>query len=303
MNLAHLEYFEAAAKDGSFSRAAKRLFVAPQTISTAVAALERAWGFALFDRRASSIELTEAGAAMLEHVAAVLGDLEHMEACARRLRDTAERVVTFSYASASIPDEGNGLSLADLERYRVAHKDTTLNVFELTGDACIDAVISHRADMAFVAADSVPDQLESACVSRGSFLVAVSGKNPLARLDEISFADLRAVPIFAPPDLNLTFSYTTKRCRAYGFEPRFASMPFSVDNARSFIRENRGVSFTPRFFAEDDRYREGLDAVFLPLAAHDEFSLPLRLVWPKGVAEGSASAELRDYILERFGAA
>ena len=65
MNLAHLHYFNAAARNGSFSQAAKQLFVAPQTISTAVAALEREWGLSLFDRKASGIELTGAGAAML----------------------------------------------------------------------------------------------------------------------------------------------------------------------------------------------------------------------------------------------
>lgn len=301
MNLAHLHYFYAAARNGSFSQAAKQLFVTPQTISTAVAALEREWGFSLFDRKASGIELTGAGAAMLDQVAVVIEDLEGLAVRARQTRGAASETVTFAYASASLPNEGGPLSLADLERFRIAHPHISLNVFELTSDACIEAVAGHQAHLAFAAASSIPAEVESACISRGSFLVGVSRKHPLANRDALSFADLEGVSIFAPPDLNLTYSRITERCRAYGFEPRFSTMPFSVDNAREFVKENRGVSFTPRFFAEDERYSEGLNAVFLPLAAKDDFSLPLRLVWRKGVA-ADASAELRDFILKRFGA-
>lgn len=301
MNLAHLHYFYAAARNGSFSQAAKQLFVAPQTISTAVAALEREWGLSLFDRKASGIELTGAGAAMLDQVAVVIEDLEALAARARQTRAAASETVTFAYASASLPSEGGPLSLADLERFRIAHPHVSLNVFELTSDACVEAVASHQAHLAFAAASSAPANVESACIARGSFLVGVSRNHPLANRKALSFADLEDVPIFAPPDLNLTYTRITERCRSYGFEPRFSTMPFSADNAREFVKGNRGVSFTPRFFAEDERYGESLNAAFLPLIAKDDFSLPLYLVWRKGVA-ADASAELRDFILKRFGA-
>ena len=300
MNLAHLQYFDAAARSGSFSHAAKRLFVTPQTISTAVAALEREWGFPVFDRKPSGIELTAGGAAMLEKAASVLEDMEALAACARQTRDAGSETVTFAYASASLPQEGGALSLADLERFRAAHPRAALNLFELTSDACVKAVASHQASLAFAAASSAPADVESACVSHGTFLVGVSRRHALALRSALSFADLEGVPIFAPPDLNITYTRITERCRAYGFEPRFSPTPFSVENAREFVKENRGVSFTPRFFAEDERFVEDLDAVFLPLEPRDDFSLPLRLVWRRGIA--GASAELRDFVLERFGA-
>ena len=302
MNLAYLEYFNAAARDGSFARAAKRLFVAPQTVSTAVAALEREWGFSLFERKPSGIELTEQGAAMLEETVAVLHGVQALQEHARHMRDAAARTVTFAYASASLPDEGGLLSFADLEAFRALYPNIAVNTFELTSDACIDAVVDRRADAAFAAVESVPADIESAYVSPGSFLVGVSRDNPLSLREELSFADLKNTLIFAPPDLNLTYTRIVERCRAYGFEPQFSTIPFSIDNARNFIRENLGVSFTPKFFAEDIRFCEDLNATVLPLVAQDDFTLPLRLVWRKD-AESTACAHMRDFMLERIGSA
>lgn len=298
MNLAYLEYFEAAARDGGFARAAKRLFVAPQTVSTAVAALEREWGFPLFERKPSGIELTEQGAAMLAQADVVLHGVQALQEHARQMRDAATHTVTFAYASASLPNEGGPFSFADLEAFRTSHPHITVNTFELTSDACIDAVVNRRADAAFAVVESVPADIESAYVSHGSFLVGVSRDNPLSMREELSFADLEGTLIFAPPDLNLTYTRIVERCRTYGFEPHFSAIPFSIDNARNFIKENLGVSFTPRFFAEDGRFCKDLNATFLPLVAQDDFTLPLRLIWRKD-AESTACARMRDFMLER----
>ncbi|MFR1638977.1 MAG: LysR family transcriptional regulator [Eggerthellaceae bacterium] len=255
-------------------------------------------GLVLFDRKASGIELTGAGAAMLDQVAVVIEDLEALAARARQTRAAASETVTFAYASASLPSEGGPLSLADLERFRIAHPHVSLNVFELTSDACVEAVASHQAHLAFAVTSSAPADVESACISRGSFLVGVSRKHPLANREALSFADLEDVPIFAPPDLNLTYSRITGAAAPTDSSP-VSPRCRSAWTTHEFVKENRGVSFTPRFFAEDERYSEGLNAVFLPLAAKDDFSLPLYLVWRKGVA-ADASAELRDFILKRF---
>ncbi|NMG74711.1 LysR family transcriptional regulator [Aromatoleum diolicum] len=62
LNYRHLYYFWVAAKEGGIARAAERLDMAVQTVSTQVHELERALGYTLFRSAGRSIELTEAGA-------------------------------------------------------------------------------------------------------------------------------------------------------------------------------------------------------------------------------------------------
>jgi LysR family transcriptional regulator, transcriptional activator of nhaA len=61
LNYRHLYYFWVAAKEGGIARAAERLDMAIQTVSTQVRELERSLGYALLRSAGRSIELTEAG--------------------------------------------------------------------------------------------------------------------------------------------------------------------------------------------------------------------------------------------------
>lgn len=63
LNYHHLRYFWVVAKEGGFARAAKRLDVAVQTISTQVRELERSLGHQLLKPAGRGFALTEAGEA------------------------------------------------------------------------------------------------------------------------------------------------------------------------------------------------------------------------------------------------
>lgn len=65
LNYRHLLYFWAVAKEGSVTRAADRLGLSVQTISTQLSLLERQLGQALFAPQGRSLVLTEAGRTVL----------------------------------------------------------------------------------------------------------------------------------------------------------------------------------------------------------------------------------------------
>ncbi|WP_235022948.1 LysR family transcriptional regulator [Amycolatopsis alkalitolerans] len=72
MELRQLEYFVAVAEELSFTKAARRLRVVQSGVSTAIRALEREVGAALFKRDSRHVRLTDAGAAMLPNARATL---------------------------------------------------------------------------------------------------------------------------------------------------------------------------------------------------------------------------------------
>jgi LysR family transcriptional activator of nhaA len=67
LNFRHLLYFWAVAKEGSITRAAERLNLSVQTISTQLGVLEQQLGQALFAPQGRSLVLTEAGRAALDY--------------------------------------------------------------------------------------------------------------------------------------------------------------------------------------------------------------------------------------------
>ncbi len=74
MNIDQLEYFRSVAKTGSFSKAARELWVSQPALSMAIRQLEEELGYALFDRFNTGVRLTKKGQA------ALLNAIEALEA-------------------------------------------------------------------------------------------------------------------------------------------------------------------------------------------------------------------------------
>jgi DNA-binding transcriptional LysR family regulator len=87
-----LRAFVTVAEELSFTRAAKRLFLAQQALSSQIRQLESRLGVALFERTTRKVALTEAGELLLPHAVASLAALdagtERLEAAARARRGT-----------------------------------------------------------------------------------------------------------------------------------------------------------------------------------------------------------------------
>ena len=66
MVLRHLEILEAIAETGTFTSAAKKLYITQSAVSHAVAELEKQAGTALFERFPKGVILTPCGVSLLE---------------------------------------------------------------------------------------------------------------------------------------------------------------------------------------------------------------------------------------------
>ena len=85
MSMDQLRTFIAAAEEGSFSAAGRKLHRAQSVISTTLANLEQQVGFALFDRTGRFPQLTEAGAAMLHQAPDAIDAMEAFKSSATRM--------------------------------------------------------------------------------------------------------------------------------------------------------------------------------------------------------------------------
>jgi DNA-binding transcriptional LysR family regulator len=84
MELRHLRYFKAVAEHGSFSGAARGIFVSQSALSEQMADLERELGVPLFDRSERKLRLTVHGEIFLRESNKVLDGSDHAVALARR---------------------------------------------------------------------------------------------------------------------------------------------------------------------------------------------------------------------------
>src|SRR5580700_8687703 len=77
IELRHLRYFVALADAGSFTHAAERMFIAQPTLSQQIRRLEEIVGTPLLQRRREGLQLTKAGAVLLDASRTVLALVDH----------------------------------------------------------------------------------------------------------------------------------------------------------------------------------------------------------------------------------
>ncbi len=139
--LTALRSFEAAARHGSFSRAADELYVTHGAVSRQVKALEDWAGVALFERRGRRVSLTAAGRRFADKIGVAFGDIA---AAAHVLRSegTAVRVLTLNV----LPTFAMRWLLPRLVTFQLLHPQIELRL--VTSDQPLDRVAPGQFDIA-----------------------------------------------------------------------------------------------------------------------------------------------------------
>jgi DNA-binding transcriptional LysR family regulator len=153
---ARLRAFAAVAREGSFSRAAERLYVSQPAVSKHVASLEAELGTRLVVRGRPRATLTPSGQVLADYVLRA----EALLANARRALEAGgdAETGTLSLAASGIP--GTYLLPAVLARFHEDHPGVELQ-FELsTSGGALELVRAHRVELAVVGGLELPPELE-----------------------------------------------------------------------------------------------------------------------------------------------
>jgi DNA-binding transcriptional LysR family regulator len=151
-----LRGFAALAREGSFSRAAKALYVSQPAVSKHVASLEAELGTKLVVRGRPAATLTPAGEMLAEYVLCA----EALLANARRaLAAGADAEIgTLALVASGIP--GTYLLPAVLSRFHEQHPGIEIDFQLATSGGALEVVRAHRVELAVVGGMTVPGELE-----------------------------------------------------------------------------------------------------------------------------------------------
>jgi predicted ATPase/DNA-binding transcriptional LysR family regulator len=154
---ARLRAFAAVAREGSFSRAARRLYVSQPAISKHVASLEAEFDTPLVVRDRQGALLTPAGEVLADYVLRA----EALLANARRALAAGgdAQIGTLALAASGIP--GTYLLTEPLARFHEEHPAVELDFRLSTSGGALDLVRAHEVELGVVGGMTVPPELES----------------------------------------------------------------------------------------------------------------------------------------------
>jgi DNA-binding transcriptional LysR family regulator len=177
VSLDQLQTFIAAADEGSFSAAARRLKRAQSVVSQTVSNLERRLGVRLFDRTAHFPVLTDQGRALLADARAVTSQMDLLRARAKGMAGGCEADLTVAVDSLFPIAMFTGATSALQERF----PETSIRLYVEDWGAAVPQVLDGRCAVGVIASLlPSPPQLARERLMTVRLAMVVSPRHPLA---------------------------------------------------------------------------------------------------------------------------
>lgn len=288
MELRHLRYFEAVARHGNVTRAARELHIAQPSLSKQIRALESELGVQLFDRLGRRVELADAGRLLLPYARRILHDVDlAREALHQRADLTAGRV-----SLGAPPTVGTQLLPRVLAEWNARYGNIALELHEQGAGRLLALLADGTVDLAVVPSTSV--NTTAIELLREELVIAVAEGEPLAQRGEVQAAELAGQAFILYPSGYDLRERTLQFCRDAGFEPRIVLDGGEMDTVLRLAAAGLGIALVPRLALAG---ASGLAAVRIRGA---ELVRTLYLLWSSQRELSPAAAALRDFLVDQI---
>lgn len=242
MDLLHLEHFLAVAEEGTFTRAAERVYRTQPAISQSVKKLEDEVGVPLFVRDMPELTLTEAGHALVDYARRML-----------KLRDEAVRqlgglhnlsaghVSIAAYESAAVY-----LLPGPLRWYFRQFPGIKVGIYRGRLDEIPRQVLDREIDIGFVKDEPVFHGLKSVTVYSDDMVLIASPRHPLTTRERVLVKDLGSEPFVVHHLCSTTEQKILRLFEAHGTRCNIVAELWSFENVKHFVQQDIGLAIVPR---------------------------------------------------------
>lgn len=244
MTLRQLEYLIAVAEEGSFTRAAQRLFVSQPALSHQIRALEDSVGGELLERLPHTVQLTPMGRAFLPHATAAVNEAGDARRAAREVGELEAGQIRIG----TLHSIALGVVPAAIRAWRLANPEVS---FELHEYVNIDELTEQmRLGVADVAVGPPPRGWDGPVrkLGREELGVVLAVDDPLlegGRRRKVRLEQLADRPwVLYSPDNGLS-PFVLEACAEAGFTPRAAVHTHHTATAAQLAAAGLGPALVP----------------------------------------------------------
>ena len=243
MELRQLRYFMQIYKDGSFSKAANKLYISQQGLSKSIAALEQELGVMLLYRDKRTIVLTEAGEYLKEQASIILHEVEKTEKMMKTFVGNGLIKLACGYAiMGELPEHL-------LNKWKSQNPQLVLEDYEYPDLTVEDMVIKEEVDIGLTIGPVDEELFEAHFLKRRKLCLLVNNRNPLSKRSALSCKDLQGQQIISVGRMFRTYSNFMDRCKREEVEPNIIFLGMEIANIHNMSRQGKGIGVTVDFIA------------------------------------------------------
>jgi DNA-binding transcriptional LysR family regulator len=241
MDLGELQVFLMVAKEGSFSRAAERLYRTQPAVSLAIRKLEDSLGQPLFVRGARPVRMTDAGTLLREYAERLINLRDEVKKSLMELEGLKRGELALGVNESSIH-----ALLPALAQFREAHPGVQVRVHRMFSRDIPHEVVNYRLDLGAVSFVPRETQLQATEILKDELTLVVPPKHVLAKKREVDIEEL-AKESFIAHIVDSPFRRKVMELFARHRTP--LNMPIempTIESIKRFVQMGMGVAIVPR---------------------------------------------------------
>lgn len=243
MKLDQLKSFHRVALTGSFTQAARDLFLTQPAVSRQIQLLEHAMGVRLFDRSGKKMRPTSEGEILLSYTERLFEIYTEIETLFDRLHSLEKGKVTIGSTAVL----GTYFLPKLIGRFSKKYPGIDIDVHIGNSHKVMAMLLAGQVDLGFAGRESTERRLSGVLLHREKLLMVSSSDNPLAGRTSVELEDLDQTPFIWREKGTRTRALVNRwftKSRS-GFYPRKSIELQSLEAAKRTVVEGFGVTVLP----------------------------------------------------------
>src|SRR6266851_1230925 len=260
MELTQLEFFIKVVEEGSFSKAAERVYRTQPAVSIAIRRLEEEIGAPVFERSQKAPALTELGELVYDYAKRILSLRDQTLDAVAELRSLQRGRVRIG------ANESTSLYLLPhlILAYRELHPNVRVEIFRHVSEHLPREVLDRNVDFAVMAFEPVDSDLDSFPVLRDELVLIMNPGHPLSKRDSVNVNEL-GNESFLAHNVKTGSRFKVMETFAQHHTPLNITLELAtVETIKRFVQLKIGLAFVPRMCVAEELERSTLATVPVP---------------------------------------
>ncbi len=244
IELRHIKYFLAVAKELHFRKAAEKLYISQPGLSRQIKQMEQDLGVTLFERNNRRVALTKTGDYLQKELQINLKNLEDILAHSKLIHHGKEGHLTLGFVGSAMLQ----IIPAILKQFNSKFPKVMFKLEEMDNQKQIEGLLSQEIDVGFVRLERVPRSLEIHTVLKETFCLVLPKNHPVNKRNFKNLSQFKDSP-FILFDPEYSASYYEKVMQIFdgcGFAPIISHNTIHASSIYKLVENNLGVSIVPK---------------------------------------------------------
>ncbi|MGH9898871.1 MAG: LysR substrate-binding domain-containing protein, partial [Pyrinomonadaceae bacterium] len=254
MEMSQLDFFIRVVEEGSFSRAADKVYRTQPAVSIAIKRLEQEVGSPLFDRSQKTPALTEVGEVVYSYAQRILSLRHQARQAVGELRELKRGRVRIG------ANESTSLYLLPqvILSYRQSYPDVKVEIYRHPSDLLPHELLERNIDLALLAYEPNDRDIESFPVLEDELVLIMSPEHRLTRQNgksPIKVEELGSEQFIAHNVRTASRTKVVELFAKYSTPLNISLEMATVETIKRFVQLKIGLAFVPRMCVSDELAR------------------------------------------------